>query len=118
MANITQDLGSIDLVSISAYRKLDGDIPWDQDMTPLPLVAAKFVPSLKTFSQEFHLRSHSTSPVERLVVALYFYSNGGYDHIMIVGRFQDFVVVKTKSNTCFGQAPFNHLQKPRNPRSL
>src|SRR3546814_17887178 len=73
-------------------------------MTPLPLVAAKFVPSLKTFSQEFHLRSHSTSPVEWLVGAMYFYANGGYEPISIAGRFQVFGLQKTESLAGFGQA--------------
>src|SRR3546814_1139719 len=82
-------------------------------MTPLPLVAAKFVPSLKTFSQEFHLRSHSTSPVEWLVGAMYFYANGGYDHISIAGRFQVFGLQKTESLAGFGQATIDVFENTK-----
>src|SRR3546814_13161032 len=82
-------------------------------MTPLPLVAAKFVPSLKTFSQEFHLRSHSTSPVEWLVGAMYFYANGGYDPISIAGRFQVFGLQKTESLAGFGQATIDVFENTK-----
>lgn len=105
-AHITQELGAVDLVSISAYRSLEGTVDWDQDMTSAPLVAAQFHPRLDTFSQELQLRSPSTGPLEWMLGLYYYWGKGGYDPTYIDNRSTTSGVQTTNSYSAFGQATY------------
>lgn len=103
-AHITQEVGNVELVSISAYRKLDGYVDWDQDMTPLRLVAAQFNLAQETFSQELQIQSRGSSKLEWMVGGYYYHGKGGYDPQIIYGRTITSGLQTTDSYSAFGQA--------------
>lgn len=112
-AHITQGIGNVNLVSITAYRELEGYIDWDQDATPLPAVAAQFNLTQKTFSQELQLQSDNSSNLEWMVGGFYYHARGGYDPLSIRNRFSVDGIQTTGSFSLFGQATLSITERTK-----
>ena len=79
---ISHSFGSVDLVSISAYRDTDSDIAFDQDNTPIPLVNAPIFYRTETFSQEFQLLSNDSERFDWIVGL--FYMDLDFDYQLVL----------------------------------
>jgi iron complex outermembrane receptor protein len=108
-----QDLGFANLVSISAYRKVDTFFTIDQDATPAPVVDATLINPAHNFSQEIHLLSPPGSAINWLVGGYYFNAYAANDPIRIAGlaaspfpSIDIFSTQRTRSISVFGQASY------------
>ena len=109
---ITQELGGVDLVSITAYRRSKSNYVIDQDATPL-VASDDFVASLtRTFSQEVQLQSRSSGPLVWQIGGFYYFSHAGFEPITVatpagIVAIDDFQ--RTRSYAGFGQASYEVL---------
>lgn len=69
---LDHDFGPLQLASISAYRKTDGEWTLDQDLSSVPLVEAALPQKAKMYTQELHLLSPADSKLRWLVGAFYY----------------------------------------------
>lgn len=81
--NITQDLGGVSLVSISAYRKTLDHNGLDQDMTPAEIIDGHIKTRGTQFTQELQLQSQQGGPFKWIVGGYYFYYKAGYAPLII-----------------------------------
>ena len=116
---IEQDIGSLRLTSISAYRRVDQLQYFDLDAQPLPLATARLQESNKQFTQELQLASDGNAKLKWIVGLFYLDSKSGYEPfdlrgaafafdpalaaLGVNGQFID-AQQKTKSYAIFGQA--------------
>lgn len=86
-AKISQDLGAVDLVSISAYHKtrLLINIQLDGTTNGQNILASRSPSFNKSFSQEFQLLSEEGSKLRWILGAYYFNEYAGYDPIDLIG---------------------------------
>ena len=118
---VNQELGNVELVSITGYRNVKFDLNFDYDLTPTPALALTANLDDKSFSQEFQLLSNNDGPL-RWVAGLYYFWNkaGWFSEIeqegpaiqppffttnVITDSFQ-----KTRSLAAFGQATYDFGQ--------
>lgn len=83
---IDHDLEWARFVSITSYRQLHNEVPYDQDGTPLDIVV---VPEIsqhqRTVTQELQLQSPTSSKISWIIGAYYFYDKAGYDGLTLKG---------------------------------
>ncbi len=118
---VNQELGNIDFVSITGYRKVKFDINFDYDLTPTPALDLTANLNDKSFSQEFQFISNNHSPL-RWVAGLYYFwdKSGWFSEIVQQGPaiqppfFTTNVITnsfqKTRSVAAFGQATYDFGQ--------
>ena len=118
---VNQELGDVELVSITGYRNVKFDLNFDYDLTPTPALALTANLNDKSFSQEFQLLSNNDGPL-RWVAGLYYFWNkaGWFSEIEQAGPaiqppfFTTNVITdsfqKTKSLAAFGQATYDFGQ--------
>jgi len=80
---VDQNLGSVVLTSISAYRKFKGLYDLDDDTTSLPLVAITLHETFSNVSQELRLANSGQHRLKWVVGAFYYNARGGYDPLII-----------------------------------
>ncbi|HKR87602.1 MAG TPA: TonB-dependent receptor [Phenylobacterium sp.] len=71
---VNQHLGSVELVSITGYRRVKFDTLFDYDLTPTPALDLATALDDRTFSQEFQVLSSAKGPF-RWVGGLYYFSD-------------------------------------------
>ncbi|MBB3359752.1 MULTISPECIES: TonB-dependent receptor [unclassified Novosphingobium] len=76
---LEQQLGTVALTSITAYRDSNSRLQWDIDFTPVPHFAGDLRDLERQFSQEFQLSSRSGGPLTWTAGAFYFRARGIYD---------------------------------------
>lgn len=108
-AMVTQNLGGVDLVSISSYRWSRSFYLLDQDATPLVASDDTIYSKTVTYSQEVQLQSSSSGPLVWQLGAFYFNSKAGFEPLTVdtpIGQvlFDDFQ--RAKSWAAFGQATY------------
>jgi iron complex outermembrane receptor protein len=116
---LDQDLGFAKFVSISSFRKVDGDFHLDQDTTPLTVVNSELVQPVQNLSQEIQLLSpDSSANVKWLVGAYYFDGRAGYRPATIAGLaaaplpdIEFFQTQTTNSGALFGQTTFKVVER-------
>ena len=115
-ANLTWDLGGLELSSITAVTNVDRNQEEDTEMGPLPILAPSFRAETETFSQEFRLAS--LDGPTRWQVGAYYFDNevkGMYD--LDTTQILDFVLLdtdykqETTSWQAFGQVEFDFADK-------
>ncbi len=88
-AKITQDLGAVSLVSISAYRNVSEFLQLDSDGSLKGNPAIVNIPNSSTFthtvSQELQALSNSEGPLTWIVGGFYYRSSAGFDPIILNG---------------------------------
>jgi iron complex outermembrane receptor protein len=82
---LEQELESIDLVSISSYRKADDAWLAAGNISPTPTLAYVLVPYQREITQEFQIKSKPASPFSWILGAYYFYSKSGYVPTQVYG---------------------------------
>jgi iron complex outermembrane receptor protein len=86
---VTQDLGSVSLVSISAYRRTRQDIKLDSDGSlpgaPPILTVPLSRGNNRSFSQEVQLLSNSGGPFSWIAGGFYYHVNAGFDPVILAG---------------------------------
>lgn len=114
---LDRDFGDVNLVSISAYRKLDMVNYLDQDATPARVIEVNpSILPLSNFSQEIQLLSPETSKLKWLVGGYYFWGEASYLPIVLMGsgagaagQIEYYRTQKTESAAAFGQASYEIL---------
>lgn len=109
-----QDLGLARLVSISAYREVEGWYNFDIDITPLQFASAAHDQSARNFSQEVQLLSQEGSVLDWIVGVYYFDAKYAYAPQRISGiamggpdQFSDlFSEQSTESYSIYGQGTY------------
>ena len=71
---LNQDLGAVELVSITAYRRVSFDTFFDYDITPTPALDLTTELDDRTFSQELQLLSTDKGPF-RWMAGLYYFTD-------------------------------------------
>ncbi|WP_200957923.1 TonB-dependent receptor [Sphingomonas sp. Root710] len=108
-ATITQALGDVDLVSISAYRKNRSFYVIDQDATPLVASDDLVISLTRTFSQEVQLQSKTPGPLTWQLGGFYYFSHAGFEPIAVstpIGRIAIDAFQRTRSFAGFAQASY------------
>lgn len=83
---IVQELGDVNLTSISAYRHLDSTYVLDNDGLPTTINHAFITQGASYFTQELQLGSdRSDAPLNWLIGGFYFNSDASYSPFRIVG---------------------------------
>jgi iron complex outermembrane receptor protein len=82
---ITQDLGVVRLLSISAYRQTNDLYNLDDDVTSLPIAGVKLIADSDNWSQEFQIASPESSKIKWILGAFYYSSSGGYKDVVVDG---------------------------------
>ncbi|NKJ45021.1 MULTISPECIES: TonB-dependent receptor [unclassified Novosphingobium] len=75
---IDQGLGSIQLVSISAYRSSTTNFAFDFDLTPVPALGIFVKQNDRQFSQELQLQSNKSSYIKWVLGGFYFHGYSAY----------------------------------------
>jgi iron complex outermembrane receptor protein len=70
---LDQDLAFGKFVSLTSFRKVDGDFRLDQDTTPLTVVNSRLVQPAQAFSQELQLLSPNSADVLTWAGGLYYF---------------------------------------------
>lgn len=109
---IDWDLGAVQLKSITAYRKIDGDYARDGDHSSLTILHLQDILKQSQFSQEFQLLGNALDDRLKYVAGLYYFNEKGnnintLDFTPVTfrsgGRFQ------TKSYAAFAQATWTFI---------
>ena len=82
---VDQDLGSVKLLSISAYRETKNTSALDQDASSIPLVKIDLHQPSKQFSQELQLQSNGSGPLTWVLGAYYLYGKAAYRPLAVSG---------------------------------
>ncbi|HKP77605.1 MAG TPA: TonB-dependent receptor [Phenylobacterium sp.] len=69
---LNQDLGAVELVSITGYRRVSFDTFFDYDLTPTPALELATALDDRTFSQELQLLSSGKGPLKWMAGLYYF----------------------------------------------
>ncbi len=85
MLNVTHDFDSVQLVSISAYRKAQLYVNIDADQTPANLLDFNELQRDQQFTQEVQLVSTGSGPFKWVLGAYYMWSRGQYDPLNTEG---------------------------------
>lgn len=80
---VDQEIGSLTLKSITAYRESEAHIGLDLDQTALATSPVDYKQPEDQFSQEFQLQSGSTGQLQWVAGLYYFNYHGGYDPLQI-----------------------------------
>jgi iron complex outermembrane recepter protein len=80
---VEQDLGAIQVKSITAYRRSQFDFNLDLDYLPIDGVISHSSSAFKQFSQEFQLSSKASGPFKWVAGAYYFHANDGWLPLVI-----------------------------------
>ncbi|RKF21758.1 TonB-dependent receptor [Altericroceibacterium spongiae] len=86
---IDHKMSFADLVSVSAYRKTKMRSVIDQDASVTPFMELDLTSPIETISQELRLVSNDDGPLQWVIGAFYFHSNGQYDPTLITGLIFD-----------------------------
>lgn len=109
--HVTQDLGGVSLVSISAYRKARSHTGLDQDVTPAVILDANIKTKSTEWTQELQLQSDKTGAFKWIIGGYYFNYKAGYDPAVINST----IVVKdhqrTESYAGFAQASYDLTER-------
>ncbi len=108
-ATITQNLGSVDLVSISSYRQSRSFYLLDQDATPLVASDDTIYSKTVTYSQEVQLQSSSSGPLVWQLGGFYFHSKAGFEPLTVdtpLGQVLINDYQRARSLAAFGQAAY------------
>jgi iron complex outermembrane receptor protein len=115
---LDQDLGFARLVSISAYRHIDGLYDLDEDSTPAPIVNSYIHQLAEDFSQEIQLLSPQGSKLQWVLGGYFFDATYAYDPITIAGLAAGpagaeniFGTQRTHSYSVYGQGTYEFLPK-------
>jgi iron complex outermembrane recepter protein len=115
---INQDLGSVALQSITAYRKAKYAFDLDLDLTPVALIRCCGIVRAEQLSQEFQLSSTGGGPFKWVAGVYLFAAKDQYDPLDIVLNgpvspvpgvpfdIHDENAVKTRSAAAYGQASY------------
>ena len=113
-AKLEQGIGSIDFVSISAYRKAKDLYDSEGDFSPFPYLRYKLHEIDKQFSQEFQLKSKPSAPFDWILGAYYLSTKDGYDPGHIIGdalgagNSEDiYGIQRVHSYSAYGQTTFH-----------
>jgi iron complex outermembrane recepter protein len=116
---INQDLGTVALQSITAFRKTKFSFDLDLDLTPVPLISCCGDVGAQQLSQEFQFSSTGSGPLKWVGGVYLFSARDKYDQVDIViqGRASPIPggvplnirfnnAVKTRSVAAYGQASY------------
>ncbi|BDD65522.1 ligand-gated channel [Sphingobium sp. TA15] len=106
-ATIDQQVGDLDLTSITAYRKVKANLKLDDDVSPIAALNLELFENYRSFSQEVRLKNSGKSRLKWVVGAFYYDSKGGYEPFLVNGAAaipKD--AQQTTSVAAFGQATF------------
>lgn len=112
---IRHDFGGAELLSISSYRDVKVNLPFDQDGSAAPATTAIFKQYARTTTQELQLLSPGHGPVQWIIGAFYFHDASAYDPLTIGGTalggrvIDRFARQVTTSYSGFAQATFEIL---------
>lgn len=117
---IEQELGSVNLASVTAYRQSTFSLALDADISVVPAIDVFLRDREKQFSQEIQLLSAPGSKLKWVVGAYYYFSRGSYDPSQAVlapfaSPFKAGTVLDTQSSqraisyAAFGQASYEVL---------
>lgn len=111
---LEQDLGSVDFVSITAYRESSYNFDFDYDYTPRALQHIYARQEDRQFTQEIRLSNNGDGPLDWVVGAFYFDGRAGWNDFLleIIPAGLDVYVEnyqETKSYAGFGQATYEIL---------
>ena len=81
--HVNQELGSVALQSITAYRKSKFQFNLDLDLLPIDGFTAFSSAKFEQFSQELQLSSNNDGPLKWVAGIYYFYSKDGWQPIVI-----------------------------------
>jgi iron complex outermembrane receptor protein len=102
--------GDLSLRSISAYRKVNTDSPFDQDGSPFSLALVHLHTPFDQFTQELRLSGKvGEDRVNWTVGGFYYRASGRIQNRIAAGTFLDFITddpVKTTSKSAFAHAVF------------
>lgn len=102
---IDQELGSVDLVSISAYRRTKVHFVLDEDVSAAPAADVDLFQNASNYSQEVQVKNHGPSRFQWILGAFYFDAKAGYEDFRLNGATAiPFDQQKTQSLAGFGQA--------------
>ncbi|MDF0545841.1 TonB-dependent receptor [Sphingobium sp. H39-3-25] len=113
---IKQELGSVDLVSITSYRKANETWHVDGDGTELPYTVFDSPSIDREVTQELQLKSQSGSAFDWIVGGFYLDSKQGYTPVSITGDQNSFIgasavllasMQRIHSYSAYGQATFH-----------
>ncbi|MFA5632413.1 MAG: TonB-dependent receptor [Porticoccaceae bacterium] len=114
-AKIEQNLGGVDLVSITSYKDNDNIQFFDQDFTPLQHFDVFQFQQHETFTQEFQLVSNDDSKRYSWILGLYYFDyEASYTPMGLsgigagsFGAVSIFSTIDTQSYAAFGEAAFD-----------
>jgi iron complex outermembrane receptor protein len=109
-AQIEQGLGSVKLVSISAYRNLNSLWSLNQDGVPAALTEDIFPQHVQTFSQELQLVGPQSSAYNWVVGAFYYSEKAGFGNASVALAPGTIFITDyqgTKSYALFAQGTYN-----------
>lgn len=109
---VRHDLGSVELVSISAYRESTWDVRFDSDSTPAPLIDAQVYQKDRQFSQELQLVSEDTGAFQWVVGGFFFDARAKWDPAILTVTAAGIIntirtTQSTKSFAAFGQGTYD-----------
>jgi iron complex outermembrane receptor protein len=109
---LDRDLGSVKLVSISAYRELSSQYVIDQDSTPAPISDVDIPSKSHQFSQELQLQGDSSEGLTWLLGGYYYNAKAGFTPLDVTTPIGHVVIddyQKTRSFAGFAQATIGIL---------
>ncbi|AMK24346.1 MULTISPECIES: TonB-dependent receptor [unclassified Sphingobium] len=102
---IDQDIGSLALTSITAYRELRNSNSLDQDQTSVVALDLTWRTKFHSFSQEVRLQNASAGKFNWILGAFYYNALGAYVDLRADGMsFIDYEQQRSESFAVFGQA--------------
>jgi iron complex outermembrane receptor protein len=102
---VEQDVGSLVLTSITAYRRLNNRASLDQDQSSVAALDLTWRTRFKNFSQEVRLQNQANTGFKWIVGAFYYNATGAYVDLKADGfTFIDYDRQKTESLAGFAQA--------------
>jgi iron complex outermembrane recepter protein len=113
--NIHQDLGAVELVSITAGRNSSFSADVDFDLGPQPIVEAAYVESDRQFTEELQLQSKAGGPFQYVGGFFYLYATSKYDPYEVdlggpfvapLSKIQTFSTQTTRSYSGFFQGSY------------
>lgn len=82
---IRQDIGFADLISITAWRKVDNIVRYDQDGTANNIIAFSGETHDRSFSQELQLQSKGGGSFTWILGGFYFFDKSDYAPLQVTG---------------------------------
>ncbi|MFC3423717.1 TonB-dependent receptor [Rhizorhabdus histidinilytica] len=102
---IDQEIGSLALTSITAYRELRNRNALDQDQSSVAAIDLTWQTRFHSFSQELRLQNRSSGKFNWIVGAFYYNATGGFKDLLAGGAtLIDYDEQKSESYAAFGQA--------------